>query len=78
MGRAAVSAGPIAQDRAAHLTPRASTTEKDRTCAEGAPGRGYCGRKTKTPTAWTAVTCTDCHAARRADEQAGETNRWTK
>lgn len=70
-----MSTAPTAQDRA---TPRASTPEKDRTCAAGAPGRGYCGRKTKTPTDWEHTTCIDCHAARRADHTAGDTNRWTR
>jgi len=55
------------------------TTESSRVCAPGAPGRGYCGRKSKTPEAdWSTVTCSECHAARRADEQAGETDRWTR
>lgn len=72
-----MSAGPIAQDRAAHLAPRVSTTETARTCAPGNPGRGYCGRKTKTPTDWDHTTCTDCQAARRADTEAGDT-RWTR
>lgn len=73
-----MSAGPIAQARAAHTAPRVSTTEKDRTCASGAPGRGYCGRKTNTPTDWDETTCSDCLAARRADVQAGDTDRWTR
>jgi hypothetical protein len=31
--------------------------------------RGYCGRKTRNLTPnWQAVTCTDCHAAHRADK----------
>ncbi|MDQ1127587.1 hypothetical protein QE428_002620 [Microbacterium sp. SORGH_AS 505] len=34
-------------------------------------GRAYCGRKNKDTTKiWKAVTCADCHAARRADEEA--------
>ncbi len=68
-----MSAGPIAQDRAGHTVPRASTPDKERRCAKGPTGRGYCGRKTKTPEPkWNTVTCSDCLAARRADEAAGD------
>jgi hypothetical protein len=45
----------------------------DRVCARGAPGRGYCGRKTKDTTEKRVeVTCRDCAAAIRADEGAGQ------
>jgi hypothetical protein len=41
----------------------------DRVCAKGAPGRGYCGRKSKDVTEKrTEVTCVDCAAAIRSDE----------
>ncbi|MEV8023684.1 hypothetical protein [Microbacterium sp. NPDC080220] len=34
-------------------------------------GRAYCGRKAKTTEkSWTTVTCADCQAARRADEES--------
>ncbi len=34
-------------------------------------GRAYCGRKAKTTDKnWKSVTCVDCHAARRADQEA--------
>lgn len=32
-------------------------------------GRAYCGRKTKNTDEWARVTCKDCQAARRADEE---------
>jgi hypothetical protein len=69
-----VSAGPIAQERAGHVPPRTSISEKERVCAAGAKrGRAYCGRKNKSPERdWKNVTCPECHAARRADEAAGE------
>jgi len=36
-------------------------------------GRAYCGRKvSKRSAAWTAVTCPDCWAMRRADDEAGD------
>lgn len=69
-----MSAGPIAQERQAHATPRVSTTAKDRVCAQGTSaggtaGRSYCGRSSaKRATSWFAVTCADCRAARAADE----------
>lgn len=31
--------------------------------------RAYCGRKTKNTDDWQRVTCEDCKAARRADEE---------
>ena len=64
-----MSAGPISQERAAHGTPRVSTTVKDRVCAAGTTangtlGRSYCGRSSaKRATSWVAVTCMDCQAA---------------
>ena len=44
-----------------------------RTCLAGITGqRGYCGRKATSPvTAIADVTCKDCGAAVRADQQAG-------
>lgn len=65
-----VSAGPIAQERAAHKPERVSTPDAHRVCAKGEPGRGYCGRKAdaKTTARWVLVVCADCWAARRADE----------
>lgn len=36
-------------------------------------GRAYCGRKASRRSAvWTEVTCPDCWAMRRADDEAGE------
>lgn len=50
-----------------------STPDNVRLCAIGTRGHGYCGRTSSKKTAdWAAVTCTDCHAARRADESANE------
>lgn len=70
-----MSAGPIAAERAGHVVPLVSTPDAHRVCAAGAdPGRGYCGRKTKTPADWKRVTCNDCKAARRADLAAEGTN----
>lgn len=65
-----MSAGPIAQERAAHKPDKVSTPDAHRVCAQGEPGRGYCGRKadSKTTEHWVLVVCADCWAARRADE----------
>lgn len=45
-----------------------------RICAptpENTKGRGYCGRSNdRTEKHWGAVTCQDCKAARRADDEA--------
>lgn len=67
-----MSAGPIAQERVAHKPEKLSTPDAHRRCAVGAePGRGYCGRKAKEATEhWALVVCSDCWAARRADEAA--------
>ncbi|GAA4762450.1 hypothetical protein GCM10023351_01090 [Microbacterium gilvum] len=69
----AMSAGPISQERAAHKPPTVSTTDAARVCGPTQdPSRGYCGRKAtgaKRATGWNEVTCADCMAARRADEE---------
>lgn len=62
-----MSAGPIAQERASHKPPKVSTPDNARVCGPGQPGRGYCGRKGKPAADWAGVTCSDCHAAHRAD-----------
>jgi hypothetical protein len=42
-----------------------------RLCGPGAEtGRAYCGRRSTEVVDWDAVTCDDCLAARRADEEA--------
>ncbi len=53
-----------------------STTAKDRVCAPGTAthgtlGKSYCGRsKVPVSKSWLTVTCSDCKAARDADEEA--------
>lgn len=70
-----MSAGPIRQERQAHSASPVSTTAKDRVCAAGTAaggtlGRSYCGRqKGALSKSWIGVTCQDCMAARRADEE---------
>jgi hypothetical protein len=69
-----MSAGPIkAQREAFGKREPVSTPDAHRVCAAGEPGRGYCGRKAdaKTTKDWAQVVCSDCEAARRADEDAG-------
>ena len=69
-----MSNGPIAQERAGHKAGPVSTPDTHRVCAAGAPGRGYCGRAAdkKTTDVWDLVRCSDCSAARRADEAVGD------
>lgn len=70
-----MSAGPIAQARAAHVAPPVSTSNDARVCkSTDTPGRGYCGRGAKgdkVATDWARVVCTDCAAAYRADAAVG-------
>ncbi|WP_137843838.1 hypothetical protein [Microbacterium sp. 2FI] len=65
-----MSAGPIKAERDGHLMPLVSTPDTHRVCGSGAPGRAYCGRKADkvTTSDWSEVVCSDCTAARRADE----------
>lgn len=66
-----MSEGPIKQWRDAHKPPVVSTTDTERICAPNIEtGRAYCGRKNKRTDVWERVTCSDCHAAARADEEA--------
>ncbi|MEJ6490726.1 hypothetical protein PQI23_13450 [Leucobacter sp. USCH14] len=49
------------------------STATNRTCMQAPIGRGaYCGRPGATIVAATAVTCTNCQAALRADERASK------
>ncbi|MDD7930096.1 hypothetical protein [Microbacterium thalli] len=58
----AASVGAVLSTETAHADGRA---------LHHTTGRAYCGRKTKnTEKDWNRVTCVDCHAARRADEEA--------
>lgn len=70
-----MSSGPIKSHRDAWKPPKVSTTDADRICGPSdRPNRGYCGREAKGAKRtqnWDAVVCADCHAARRADQQAG-------
>lgn len=64
-----MSAGPIKQARDAHKPPLVSTPDAHRVCAPNIDtGKAYCGRKNKNTDEWDRVTCSDCAAARRADE----------
>lgn len=65
-----MSSGPIKSERDGHKVPLVSTADAHRVCGAGEPGRGYCGRKAdaKTTKDWSAVVCSDCDAARRADQ----------
>lgn len=71
-----MSEGPIKHERRGHVAPTATTAAKDRICADGTGlhatvGRAYCGRSsTKRTPSWDDVTCSECRAARRADEEA--------
>lgn len=65
-----MSEGPIQRWRDAHKPHLVSTPDAHRVCAPGEPGRSYCGRKDFPTEVWGKVTCADCHAARRADEEA--------
>lgn len=65
-----MSEGPIKRWRDSYK-PLPSTPQSRALHAAGAPGHGYCGRKTtalaSTPT---MVTCADCIAAQGADDAA--------
>lgn len=65
-----MSAGPIAQERASHKPEKVSTPDAHRVCFKSLlSDKGYCGRTAKAAyDEWSKVTCSDCHAARRADE----------
>jgi hypothetical protein len=63
-----MSEGPIKRERDARTTPTTSNTGSSDVHARGATGKAYCGRRATTAAAWPAVTCSDCLAARRADE----------
>lgn len=66
-----MSEGPIKQWRDAHTAGRVSTPDAHRVCAPDIDkGRAYCGRKNSRTDVWARVTCADCQAARRADEEA--------
>ncbi|WP_291053681.1 hypothetical protein [Herbiconiux sp.] len=64
-----MSEGPIKRAREAHASPLTSNTGSSAVHAPGEAGKAYCGRRAATAAAWTQVTCSDCHAARRADEE---------
>lgn len=65
-----MSEGPIKHWRDAHKPGAVSTPDAHRVCAPNTDtGRAYCGRKNNRTDVWDRVTCTDCKAARRADEE---------
>lgn len=65
-----MSAGPIKQARDAWKPRQVSTNDSERVCAPNIDtGRSLCGRKNKRTDVWTRVTCSDCHAAARADKE---------
>lgn len=65
-----MSEGPIKQTRAAWAPRTVSTPDAHRVCAPNTgTGKAYCGRKNKDTDEWDQVTCADCKAARRADEE---------
>lgn len=67
-----MSEGPIKQWRDGHKTDRVSTPDAHRVCAPSpVKGRGYCGRKNDRTAPFKDATCADCHAAARADKEAG-------
>lgn len=54
------------------LMPRRDETPRSEQVHGIRDGRAYCGRKvSKRSAVWTAVTCPDCWAMRRADDEAG-------
>lgn len=64
-----MSEGPIKRERDAWKPVEASTPDVQRVCM-GVKGRGYCGRRSgRLVGDWAAVSCADCIAARRADEE---------
>lgn len=68
-----MSGGPIQRERESHKPKIVSTPDVHRVCAQavGRPGRGYCGRGAtgaKVAADWAGTTCSDCHAAHRADQ----------
>lgn len=71
-----MSAGPIAAERASHRVPRASTPNVSRVCLAGPAGPAgrprYCGRlqSRSIVSALAEVSCADCLAAVRADQEA--------
>ena len=69
-----MSEGPIKMWRDSWKPTIVSTTDAARTCAASVAlaGRSYCGRKGFRLVPWDAVTCADCHAARRADVERGK------
>ena len=53
-----------------------STKKTERTCFQGvATTAAYCGRRSAPIVPITQATCSDCHAAYRADERAEEARR---
>jgi hypothetical protein len=54
-------------DKPGHI----SALDVHRACAPDIDkGHAYCGRKNTRTDVWDRVTCADCQAARRADEEA--------
>jgi hypothetical protein len=66
-----MSAGPIRKAQEARSSTLASNTGSSALHAPGAAGRAYCGRRTTSlAKSWASTTCSDCLAARRADQEA--------
>lgn len=66
-----MSAGPIRQWREAHKPRPATTPANGRICAPDVDNnRSYCGRRDQVTAEWERVTCSECHAAARADKEA--------
>lgn len=65
-----MSEGPIKRWRDAHKPGSVSTPYAHRLCAPDIDkGRASCGWKNPRTDVWERVTCSDCAAARRADER---------
>lgn len=68
-----VSEGPIKQERAARLAPPATTKASERVCmVKVVSRRTHCGRRPvrgRQTSNWDDVTCSECLAIRRSDQQ---------
>lgn len=63
-----MSEGPIKQWRDALKPRHVSTPDAHRVCAPNI-ARAVCGRKNQHTDVWERVTCSDCHAAARAEKE---------
>lgn len=66
-----MSEGPIKRERDAWKPPKVSSTDTERVCYQKLGHKAYCGRQAKVAfDDWSKVTCSDCLAAKRADDEA--------